>query len=254
MRRLALRRSVHAPILAVALVGCVTPESAGTTEAAEAADESGESGESSGVTDESTSDDWADSLEEGEATDTGDPPPPGPEVVDYETCIVDPGRPNATLAGDTPEGPFSGEYAWFGWLTCDGDAISPTLVIGESPDDLAAAIEAIGDAEAGAVPVPSLEWYLLGNCDHSNGWVGKGGGAVQMRHADGDTPGYAFFSLFENYKLLEPVDPEDPPTMHGILSMGEPGWSIDGEFTAVYCGALSYPLPDCGDLDGETGP
>ncbi|HVI03837.1 MAG TPA: hypothetical protein VM869_34325 [Enhygromyxa sp.] len=199
--------------------------------------------ESSSESGESEANDWADSLE-GSDSETGDEGVPvGPAIVDYETCIVDPGAPTANLIGETPLGQFSGQYAWFGWLTCNGDAISPTLVIGESPQDLADAL-AIAPS-SGAVPKPSLEWFLLGNCSPENGWVGEGGGGVTLRTDGPWELGNGVFAITQNYKLFEPVDPDDPPTMKGELAMNNGEWSLSGEFTAVYCGALSYPLDGC---------
>lgn len=203
------------------------------TETSATSSESGESGP----------DDWGDSLGESDSETGDESVPVGPEIVDYQTCIVDPGQPTANLIGETPAGPFSGQYAWFGWLTCNGDAISPTLVIGESPQDLADAL-AIAPS-SGAVPKPSLEWFLLGNCSPENGWVGEGGGGVTLRTDGPWELGNGVFAITENYKLFEPVDPDDPPTMHGELNMSEGEWSLAGEFTAVYCGALSYALDGC---------
>ena len=233
-------------IAALLLIGLVSACSSSTgadgiagsseSEAAATGSESSESGQTE-------ADDWADSLDDSD-TETGDEGVPvGPELVDYQTCIVDPGAPTATLIGETPAGAFNGQYAWFGWLTCDGEAISPTLVIGESPQDLADAL-AIAPS-SGAVPKPSLEWFLLGNCNPDNGWVGQGGGGVTLRTDGPWELGYGSFALTENYKLFEPVDPDDPPTMTGELAMSEGEWALAGEFTAVYCGALSYALDGC---------
>ncbi|MFO7562641.1 MAG: hypothetical protein R6X02_08345 [Enhygromyxa sp.] len=203
-----------------------------------------ESSATGSESDGSEANDWADSLDDDSDTETGDEGVPlGPEVVDYATCIVDPGAPTAELIGETPLGSFSGQYAWFGWLTCNGEAISPTLVIGERPEDLADAL-AIAPS-SGAVPKPSLEWFLLGNCNPDNGWVGEGGGGVTLRTDGPWELGYGSFAITQNYKLFEPVDPEDPPTMKGELSLAEGGWTLSGEFTAVYCGALSYALDGC---------
>lgn len=197
-------------------------------------------GSESGTTE---ANDWADSLDDSDSETGEEDDPVGPEIVDYATCIVDPGAPTADVIGETPLGPFSGHHAWFGWLTCNGKAISPTLVIGESPQDLADAL-AIAPS-SGAVPKPSLEWFLLGNCNPDNGWVGEGGGGVTLRTSGPWELGYGSFAITENYRLFEPVDPEDPPTMKGQLSMNEGGFVLGGEFTAVYCGALSYALDGC---------
>lgn len=221
------------------LVACSAPPAA----AGEASESSSEDSSESESSSESDADDWADSLEESDSETGDEGVPVGPEVIDYETCIVDPGAPTATLIGETPVGAFNGQYAWFGWLTCNGDAISPTLVIGESPQDLADAL-AIAPS-SGAVPKPSLEWFLLGNCNPDNGWVGEGGGGVTLRTDGPWELGNGSFAITENYKLFEIVDPEDPPTMKGELSMSDGAWALSGEFTAVYCGALSYPLDGC---------
>ena len=164
-------------------------------------------------------------------------------MVDYETCIVDPGAPTATLTGHSSLGPFDGQYAWFGWLTCGGKAISPTLVVGEDPQDLADAL-AIAPS-SGAVPKPSIEWFLLGHCSPADGWTGEGGGGVTLRTDGPWELGYGSFAITSNYKLLDPVDPADPPTITGNLSLYEGDWLMSGEFTAVYCGALSYALAGC---------
>lgn len=223
-----------APLIVIPLLACTAaPTAAGESSGSESSSESGQA----------EANDWADSLEDSDSETGDDGIPVGPELVDYETCIVDPGAPTADLIGETPLGPFSGQYAWFGWLTCNGDAISPTLVIGESPQDLADAL-AIAPS-SGAVPKPSLEWFLLGNCSPENGWVGEGGGGVTLRTDGPWELGNGVFAITQNYKLFEPVDPDDPPTMRGELAMGDGEWSLSGEFTAVYCGALSYPLDGC---------
>lgn len=232
------------PVLAAAALACTSPPASEDSD--EAGPETGESGTRDGGSGSDTgAEDWADSLDESSDTgsDTGAEIPVGPEVVDYETCIADPGGPTADLVGDSPLGPFSGQYAWFGWLTCEGEAISPTLVIGESPQDLEDAIALA--PSGGAIPLPSLEWFLLGNCNPENGWVGEGGGGVTLRSEGPWELGYGSFAITENYKLFEPVDPEDPPTMTGELSLVEDGFSLSGSFTAHYCGALSYALDGC---------
>lgn len=226
------------------LAGCLGLAAA-CTSPPEPADEAGGTDTETG-TDEGA-DDWADSLEDDDegTSETGSEVPLGPELIDYETCIVDPGAPTASIVGETPDGPFSGQYAYFGWLTCEGEPLSPTLVVTETPEALAAAVaELPRGAQGGALPLPSLEWVLLGNCNPENGWTGKGGGGINLRTEGGDSLGFASFSLIENYKLFDPVDPEDPPTMHGTIFFGD-GWTLEGEFTAVYCGALSYEFEGC---------
>lgn len=232
MRRPLLIGLVLSPALACSSSPAGQDNGTDETETTSTSSESGEA----------EANDWGDSLDEGDS-ETGDDVPVGPEVVDYATCIVDPGAPTADLIGETPLGPFSGQYAWFGWLTCNGKAISPTLVIGESPEDLANAL-AIAPS-SGAVPKPSLEWFLLGHCNPEDGWIGSGGGGVTLRTDGAWELGYGSFAITENYKLFEPVDPDDPPTMKGEVVLTDSGWAVAGEFTAVYCGALSYALDGC---------
>jgi hypothetical protein len=238
MRRL-LRFRLASGSLLVSALACTQPPSAEAESAGQEAAGSESESES-----ETGPDDWG-ALDESESeSETGDDAPPvGPEIVDYETCIVDPGAPTADLIGDSPIGAFNGQYAWFGWLTCSGKAISPTLVVGESPQDLANAL-AIAPS-SGAVPKPSIEWFLLGHCNPAEGWTGEGAGGVVLRSDGPWEIGYGYFAITSNYKLLDPVDPEDPPTISGALLLDEDGWGIDGEFTAVYCGALSYALEGC---------
>lgn len=188
-------------------------------------------------------------TESGENGDDGDDGGivSAPETIDFEFCetgIV----PNAAVSGTTPNGAFDGRYAWFGWLTCDGEGVSPTLVIVEDPADLEAAVGL--SPNGGAVPKPSLEWFLLGACSPEGGWVGEGKVTVYLRDDDADwrqVSGNLEIEMTE--RIFDDLDPENPPRMHGSLFVagnlpGQEGWSIDGTFSAAYCGPLSYDL-DC---------
>ncbi|MCH9687471.1 MAG: hypothetical protein K0V04_38910 [Deltaproteobacteria bacterium] len=172
-------------------------------------------------------------------TDTQGGNTPVPEEVDYELCELDWG-PSAMVTGTTPDGPFEGLYAWFGWLTCNGDGISPTLVLLEDPADLAAAVAVSPSGDA--IPTPSVEWYLFGACSPVGGWVGEGNVTVYMRTEGPWHQAGGMIEIFDTHRIFDVVDPNDPPRMHGFISIHDGGWDIEGEFTAAYCGPLSYPL------------
>ena len=164
---------------------------------------------------------------------------PAPAEIDFEFCETD-APMNANVVGETPDGPFNGRYAWFGWLMCNGEGLSPTLVIVEDPADLQAAVQASPSGDA--VPTPSLEWYLFGACDPSGGWVGEGHVTVYMR-TDGpweQTGGQ--IEIFETYRIFDEVDHDDPPWMYGEITAMEGDFSISGDFTAAYCGPLAYEI------------
>ncbi len=186
-------------------------------------------------------DGWTDGPDPDMATDdTGDDPQYGPDVIDYETCELDWGE-SADIVGETPQGPFVGKYAWFGWVTCNGEALSPTLVIAESAEDLALAVaqNPMGDA----VPKRSMEWFLFGACSPAGGWVGEGKVQVYLRHDGPWDLGEGLIQISETHRIFDDVDPKDPPRMVGHVAVQyQEGWDIEGDFEAAYCGPLSYAI------------
>jgi hypothetical protein len=165
---------------------------------------------------------------------------PTPESIDYTFCELD-APPTASVVGMTPEGPFEGLYAWFGWLTCNGEGVSPTLVLVEDPADLAAAVMVSPSGDA--VPTPSLEWSLLGACSPNAGWVGEGATFFYARTNEPWHSAVGTIAIHETHRIFDAQDPDDPPRIHGALTVqGTEGWELSGEFTAHYCGPLSYPL------------
>lgn len=169
--------------------------------------------------------------------------PNGPEVIDLEFCEIDtPGT--ADINGFTAAGPYAGRFAWFGWMTCNGEALSPTLVITETLEQLETAIQI--NPSGDAVPQPSLEFNLFGACDPSEGWVGEGIVTLYLRDASGWQQGRGRFGITQTHRMFDELDPFDPPRMQGVLEVDDEinGWRLDGEFTAAYCGPLSYAL-DC---------
>lgn len=172
-------------------------------------------------------------------TDSGGSNIPMPEAVDYELCELD-WPPSANVVGTTPDGPFNGLYAWFGWLTCNGDGLSPTLVLLEDPAELAAAVAVSPSGDA--VPTPSVEWYLFGACSPTEGWVGEGNVTVYLRTDGPWHQAGGQIEIFDTHRIFDVVDPDDPPRMHGYISIHEGEWDLEGEFRAAYCGPLTYPL------------
>lgn len=228
---------------ALALASCRA--SPGSSETA-GADETSTGGDATGTSTEtgtgSGSDGWTDGPDPTETTgtDTGGGPQTAPDVIDYETCELDWGE-SANVIGETPQGTFEGRYAWFGWITCNGEGLSPTLVIAESPDDLAAAValEPMGEA----VPKPSMEWFLFGACSPDGGWVGEGKVQVYLRHDGPWDLGEGLIQISDTYRIFDEVDPEDPPRMSGHIAITkQDGWNIEGDFQAAYCGPLSYAI------------
>jgi hypothetical protein len=114
------------------------------------------------------------------------------------------------------------------------------LVVVEDPADLAAAVMVSPSGDA--VPTPSIEWYLFGACSPEGGWVGEGNVTVYLRTDGPWHQAGGQIEVFETHRIFDTVDPQDPPRMHGVLTIDEGEWSVAGEFTAHYCGPLSYPL------------
>lgn len=230
------------PLALAALLGCASdPGNAGAASDVSTADATSDtSGSTSGGT--TDTDGWTDGPDptEDSGTDTGGGPQSAPDVIDYETCELDWGE-SASVVGQTPQGPFDGRYAWFGWITCNGEGLSPTLIIAESPDDLAAAVAQ--NPSGDALPKPSLEWFLFGACSPDGGWVGEGKVQVYLRHDGPWDLGEGLIQVSETYRIFDEVDPDDPPRMSGHIAITkQDGWDIEGDFEAAYCGPLSYAL------------
>lgn len=207
---------------------------------------------SSSTDDSSTS---GDGTDDGEVTAswTGGPDPTetggdetgggqqvAPEIIDFETCELD-WPESASVVGTTPQGEFNGKYAWFGWILCNGEGLSPTLVIAEDPADLIEAVQT--DPDGDAVPKPSLEWFLFGACSPAGGWVGEGKVQVFLRHDGPWDFGEGLIQVSDTHRIFDNVDPDDPPRMTGHIEIqNQDGWDLEGDFEAAYCGPLSYSI------------
>lgn len=160
-------------------------------------------------------------------------------MIDFEFCELEAG-PNAAVVGTTPDGTFDGRYAWFGWLMCEGEGISPTIVIAESPDDLAEAV--LQNPDFNATPDRSIEWYLFGACGPGDEWVGSGHVTAFLRDNGEMQQGGGFIQITDTHRMFDELDPDDPPRMTGIIRVDSDGFDVEGEFTAAYCGPLAYQI------------
>jgi hypothetical protein len=225
--------------VAFALVGCAA-ETPSTESSSDGSSSSAES-TTSGTDDGPATADWtegADSDESG-TDETGGNPPVAPENIDMEFCELEWGE-SADVIGDGPNGPFNGKYAWFGWILCNGEGLSPTIVIAEDPADLADAVaqNPMGDA----VPKPSMEWFLFGACSPDAGWVGEGKVQLYYRHDGPWELGEGILTITDTHRIFDDVDHDDPPRMSGNIDITFEDWSLEGDFEAAYCGPLSYAI------------
>jgi hypothetical protein len=168
------------------------------------------------------------------------PNPYAPEVIDTELCELD-WPMSADVSGTTPAGDYNARWAWFGWLTCAGEGLSPTLVLLDDPTALAdaVALQPTGDA----LPYPSMEWYLFGACSPNDGWVGEGNVTFYLRDESEWHQAQGWVTIESSHRIFEDLDPNDPPRMRGTIRVQDGDqWNVEGTFEAAYCGPLSYDL------------
>lgn len=140
--------------------------------------------------------------------------------------------PNIELTGDTPMGPATFKYAYFGLFLC---ASCP------EPDEPALGLFAEAQSPGLEPLVGDYLLFRLWSAGQLAEYEGRiGGQPIALGQAAVSFPE---LMVATEEQTTPPLDPAAPPTMAGTISVIGDGWMLAGEFTASLCTGLDWTPP-----------